>query len=324
MDRKGSLDRRARDDLDAILGASPHVDVEPAGVSRAGAPRAASWARRAVPIGALTVLVAATLVGGGVVTGRLSPPWMGSDVAFAATPTPLDYVPVAGIEDTSLLNDIAGRVDNLPDDIGSGPFSYVALQSWHLWTRIDGEQVTSEVIPERRRTWLGIDGSGRIVSAFGNDGAEHTETFGPGQLTPMWPMGSLSADEAELADQLAVGHPATNGPAERLVAIQDAYRQMPLPPQVRAAILRYLADTPGLAFAGRVTDRVGRQGVAFSVDSDYSGLPTRYTVIIDPDDGRLLGAEEMLTTTAGALNVRIPSVIGYTTYLEAFYTDSME
>jgi hypothetical protein len=37
-----------------------------------------------------------------------------------------------------------------------------------------------------------------------------------------------------------------------LVAAQDAYRDMPLSPAVRAAILRYLGDTPGLELSGRV------------------------------------------------------------------------
>jgi hypothetical protein len=97
---------------------------------------------------------------------------------------------------------------------------------------------------------------------------------------------------------------------------------MPLPPRVRAAVLRYLAATPGLTVTGPVTDRRGRNGIGFSIESAYSGLPTRYTLIIDPRDGRLLDDEQMLTTSAGKLNVTVPAIIGYTVLLSAAYTDT--
>jgi hypothetical protein len=93
---------------------------------------------------------------------------------------------------------------------------------------------------------------------------------------------------------------------------------MPLPPAVRAAVLRYLADTPGLALtAGSWTAPAGR--IAVSVDSDHSACRP---VHADrrPGDGRLLGTEDMLTTTAGKLGVPVPSVIGYTVFLDAAAT----
>ena len=173
--------------------------------------------------------------------------------------------------------------------------------------------------------WTAGDGSGRTwtrvrVPLHLPDVDDSTR--GPGAL--MWPLRSLPADDAALERTLAIGHPVENGPVERLVAVQDAYGQMPLPPAVRAAVLRFVAATPGIMLTGRVTDRAGRPGIAVSLDSDYSGLPTRYTLIFDEDDGRLLGDEEMLTTTAGKLNVPVPSVIGYTTYIDGHYTDSTQ
>jgi hypothetical protein len=59
------------------------------------------------------------------------------------------------------------------------------------------------------------------------------------------------------------------------------------------------------------------------VESDYSGLPTRYTAIIDPDTGALFGEDEELTSCAGKLNVTIPCVIAYTTFLSARYVDEV-
>ncbi|WP_203888102.1 RNA polymerase sigma factor [Planotetraspora kaengkrachanensis] len=74
---------------------------------------------------------------------------------------------------------------------------------------------------------------------------------------------------------------------------------------------------PGLRYEGTTTDRAGRTGRAFSLDSDHGGLPNRKTLIVDPADGRIVDEEETLTETAGRLGVPIPSVISYTVYLEA-------
>ena len=137
----------------------------------------------------------------------------------------------------------------------------------------------------------------------------------------MWPLGSLAIDDATLTRQLQHDHPVSNGPAERLVAIQDAYLEMPLRPAVRAAMLRYLAATPSLTYSGAATDRAGRNAVAFSVVSSYAGLPTRYTLLIDARTGGLLDYEETLTQTAGKLGVKIPAVISYMLFLSAGYTD---
>ena len=114
---------------------------------------------------------------------------------------------------------------------------------------------------------------------------------------------------------LGVGHPTANGVAERLVAVTDLWKQQAPPPALQAAMLRVLATQPGLVNRGTVTDRAGRTGVAVSIDSSYTGLPTRYTLILDPTTGMLLDYEEMLTTTAGKINVPIPSVVSYTVWI---------
>lgn len=59
---------------------------------------------------------------------------------------------------------------------------------------------------------------------------------------------------------------------------------------------------------------------AFSAESARGGLPTRYTFIVNPSSGMIMGEEEVLTKTAGRLNVPVPSVVGYTVYLEAQHT----
>ena len=61
----------------------------------------------------------------------------------------------------------------------------------------------------------------------------------------------------------------------------------------------------------RVTDRAGRTGTAIATDSSFTGLPVRYVLVFDPHTGGLLASEQWLTTTAGALDVPVPSVIQY-------------
>ena len=60
-----------------------------------------------------------------------------------------------------------------------------------------------------------------------------------------------------------------------------------------------------------------------SLTSAMSGLPTRYVLIFDQVTGQLLDDEEILTRTAGKLNVAIPAVISYTVYLRAGRTSQL-
>lgn len=93
----------------------------------------------------------------------------------------------------------------------------------------------------------------------------------------------------------------------------------PVPPRAESAILRVLARSPGLIDSGEVTDRAGRRGVAVSLDSAYTGLPTRYTLIFDPGTGGLLGEEESLLGNPGRLGVGPTAVIAYTAFLSSGY-----
>lgn len=316
------LDERARRDLDAILNTpqQPARHTQRAvAVSRThGYVRAAKPPRRVVVAVAVTALV----LGAAGIAGLILP---GSgETAYAATPAALHYTPVGGASASTMLHRIADRTEQRHDSVGQGSYTMVEMQSWDLWTRVDGQQTSSTVIPQVARTWRAVDGSGRVETiALTPEGRHRTvQTYQPGQLATMWAPGSLSDNPPVLTKQLTQGHPTQNGPAERFVAVADAYRAMPLTSPVRAAMLRYLAATPGITLTGRTTDRAGRTGIAFSVQSDLSGLPTRYTMVIDATTGRLLDSEQTLTTTAGKLNVAVPSVISYTLYLRSKYTST--
>jgi hypothetical protein len=323
------LDDRARTDLARILATPRQTQA------------AASWGRRHYglqvhiprPRLTFTVLVAAVLAVVAIALTTVFPAG-GGRAAYAATPGELTLLDEsafasAGLDSSAtapqLLEVIAERAATAPDDTGAGRYARMQTESWDLFTRVDGEQVTSEVVPQATTSWTAADGSGQTIRSYlwpdGDTDTEMTERpAGPGL---MWPLGSLSSDPAVLAQQLEVAHPVANGPAERLVAVQDLYREQPLTPQVRAAVLRYVAATPGLEVTGMVLDRAGRTGLAVHLDNNLGGLPNIKTMVIDPADGRVLAAETRLTETAGALNVRVPAVISYESYLEAAYVDDV-
>ena len=261
------------------------------------------------------------------------------DPAYAATPVPLAYTDGGG-DAAGLLTDIAARAAGAPEPARTGTDQHLITQSWNLFTQIDGEQVRTAVVPVRTESWRSPIDAGRVDVRYGEpefptgssrlswrlqgspggEASPRTEHFAAGKFPTMWPGSSPTA--SDMTSFLAIGHPARNGAAETLIAVTDLARERVLTPELRAAALRAIAELPGLTYDGRVTDRAGRSGEAFSLVSGHTGLPTRHTLIVDPGTGALLGYEAMLTTTAGKLDVRLPAVISYDTYVTAEYSDT--
>lgn len=238
---------------------------------------------------------------------------------FAATPAALSTEYPPETEDPAAeLAQLASVAAQTPDDVGAGDIAEVRIKSWSLFTRVDGRQVVSEVVPMRTTTRTFADGTATVDQSYFYNGEKNDRFTTAGALD--YPLRGLSRDPAKLAEQLKVGQPAENGTAGLFDSIVVANRQMPIEPPVRAALLRVLAKAPGVSSVGSLDDRNGRPGVGFVTDSDYSGLPTRYMLIFDPEGGRLLGYEETLTTSPGKLNVRVPAVINYQVFERSQYT----
>lgn len=265
---------------------------------------------RRFALGAVGAAAAATVaaVAAAAVLGSPASP------SFAATPPPLTYTKPAGAKPAPvLLNAIADAAAQLQDAVAPGSHDHIQMAAWSLDTSV-GEQTTSEIVESRTELWRGPDQSGRMITV--RHGERSVEDYPAGQFGGMW-NDRAPADAAALTEWLKQGHPPENGPAETVAAITDLLREQPLAARQRAALLRVLARVPGVGYAGAVTDRANRQGEAFSLDSDMSGLPTRHLLIVDPKTGVILAEEQMLTKTAGMLNVPVPSVISYTLYLKA-------
>lgn len=265
---------------------------------------------------------------------------MTTEPAYAATPELLDDRLLGpGEPAADRLAELAAAAQRSEAVPGTGEYAHLRWQSWSLSTRINGSQVTSAVIPEIWESWRAPDNSGRLIVSYGppefatdedrrtweSQGSPGSEVdsqvtdFEPGQFVAMWP-DRPPHDPDELRQWLAIGHPVENGPVETIAAVTDLLREQVVGPEVRASLLQILSELPDIRYAGDVTDRVGRVGSAFFIDSDRSGLPTRYVLIID-SEGRFLGYEQILTRTAGKLGVSIPAVIGYEMYLVAEFTD---
>ena len=260
------------------------------------------WIPR-LAIGMAILLTAAALVVG----GRPSGP------AVAATPPVLGYASApreAGAVDQ--LRDIARRAEDIPNDVGTGPAAQLDYTTWSLFTRVDGVDTRSDVVQEKISKRIEPDGLRRIRTTLegGDDtGRETNDEIAGG------PAIRLGSTLPEVRKQLAIRNPA--GPMGRFNAVVETLLESPATPAARAALIRYLAATPGIAARGKVQDRMGRQGAAFQISSDTSGLPTDYTLILDPATGAFLGYEELLTTDAGKLNVPVPSVISYIVWEDA-------
>jgi hypothetical protein len=254
--------------------------------------------------------------------------------AVAATPSMLNYTQVAATSKGEAVALAQNCLQRQRSRRGTATAFTVGWREWALSTRIDGEQVTSAVVPLQVSLTREADGSAELVRRTsepefpdqasrerwvdaGRPAARPVtvahQRWGPGGFSPE--AARLPDDPARLLPALSQGHPiAELGDAEVLVAIADAYRSTLLSPAQQAALFAFAAGRPGLEALGNVTDRAGRRGYALSVESDYSGLPTRYTAIFDPVSGRLLDVEQILTRSAGRLNVPVPATIGYTVF----------
>jgi hypothetical protein len=111
-------------------------------------------------------------------------------------------------------------------------------------------------------------------------------------------------------------------PAGWVNAFDDLWSHQVVPPAVHATMLDILAHQPGLTLLGTATDRVGRPGIAVSVE-DKKGPTERRILVFDPDTGALLDSETIVLEKSD-LPVHPPATTAYTAWLTSGYTDSTE
>jgi hypothetical protein len=314
----GPLDRRGREDLRQILSGTTVTPVRP-------------------PVARRSLLVGVAAVSAGAVGVVVLDPFGAAQPAAAATPPMIAGLLGSGKPATAALSQLANQAVSIAEPPGNeSGLHMVRTESWELSTRIDGKQVRSAVVPEITELAWSADRSGHITtrtgrpyfpnsqyqSAWKNDGSPgrqgtvvRSQTWQAGGYAPMFPNLPLPSDPGRLLAALTAAHPIDElGTGELAIAIRDLYNESQPGPQVRANLLRLLADRPDVVSLGRLTDRAGRPAECFAVDSTLTGLPQRQLVMFSPTTGSLLAMEEVLTQDSGRLGVRIPSVVSYRLY----------
>jgi hypothetical protein len=156
----------------------------------------------------------------------------------------------------------------------------------------------------------------------------------PAKLAEMF----LSQTELSKAAGLAPGRKLQQlEPRFKVVRVATLLEAAPIPPKVRAGLMRALTAQPGVHEIGRTTDPLGRQGVALASDDRPTtvtgefGTPkaeqgtyrSRAVIIFDESTGALLSQQEELTTPGGPYAEMKPGfVINYWTDRSAQWTDT--
>lgn len=307
--------RRAAADLERII-------ALPRKQGQAGAQPRHAHGRRLAVIGVASCIALA------LVLGLPFLPWRSAPPALAATPPLLAGQLAPGTTGAAVANEL-DRLATIAAGSGVPGRPGSRYATWDLTTRVHGvEPVRSAVVPLDVSLEVQADGSWHRRATYGQPVAgdltaadlpaagetESDEVFPADQVPRLFPE-QLATDAAGLREQLEAAHPIdTLGTAELFVALTDLAREQTPVPQTRAALLGLLAEPADVRGLGAMTDRDGRVGQAFAVDSDLSGLPTRYVLIVDPGSGRLLASEQVLTSRAGRLAVDVPAVISYVVF----------
>ncbi|GLY83411.1 CU044_5270 family protein [Actinoallomurus iriomotensis] len=291
-----------------------------------------------------TVAVVATAAAATAIVGLTALPQLRTTHVSRVTTPPLLELkqPVYGAAATKALRDLAARAERQPDTIGHGRVVYSKIQGWYLDSTVSRRRTSAVVVPRTEEQWVAPDGSGRQLASAGRPwfpttksrqewerqgrpplGARNSDDrFGPGGLSSDPDVDKLPTDPAALRRELEKSGADLKGAAVLLEAEGDLWRQ-PLRPALQGALLRVLADSGEMGYAGPVRDRAGRAGVAFTLDQNQTGLPERDVIIFDRRTGRALSEETILTKDPGKLPVRIPSVTSYALFLGSGRVDGM-
>jgi len=208
----------------------------------------------------------------------------------------------------------------------AGQYVYTKTRSAASYVFVSGDGKYRFVfsVPVTAQMWLGLDGSGRQVAAWGDptfateadhaayeayiasggEQADHwqfdwgktwNEVYGPGELG--WrDTSSLPTDPTELGrlidERRIVGGPA--GDWESFALATDLIRDSYARPDLRAALYSYMAGLSGIEMLGNTTDALGRPGVALA--STHDGM--RYEVVFDRSSGKILEERDVVLEPA--------------------------
>lgn len=268
-------------------------------------------------------------------------PWGGSS-ALAQTPPMLTY----GFADagevayapghpagSSLrkLSQIAGQDKSSPGSLGS--VQHVQTSGWYAQLDSRASSKSAQVVPTVRDVWLESDGSLLTEERRGNpltidgrvDGIsaetpDRRETIPPNTFDPTR-ASSVGSNPAEVRAKLLRHAQCENKGAATTTAC--LYREIVglnenwvIPGALTSAFWTILSEQRDIRSLGTVTDRAGRPGIGFAID--LGGSPKiRRILIIDSQNGRLIGIEDVLTKDDTDTQVDAPAVYAFTAILKS-------
>lgn len=223
------------------------------------------------------------------------------------------------------------------------PFLYLRTRSVSVNTAVAKGQAWSVYDSELREEWSAVDRSGRVrveeeTPAFVGSGdraaweAAGKPNFLPKGFTATTTEHSIPAggfedasalpdDPDALAEQLRAEaeetHKTAPVAARMLELIAEDLRNPAVGPKQRAALYHAAQEVPGIDYFGATTDLEGRDGLAVGVTSSYSGGPTRYLLIYDPQSAEVLAYEIEASHPAAYADSNGPLVISGTVFLDS-------
>lgn len=128
-----------------------------------------------------------------------------------------------------------------------------------------------------------------------------------------------------------------NRPRHKVLRAGNILQDAPLPPDVRAGLMRALAGQHGITAIGEAVDPLGRAGVAlasastaWTVTGEFGAPPeeqgryaSREEIVFDRETGEVLAVQQVLTEPGGPYRDRAPGfVINYSVIRDSGWTDS--
>ncbi|MFD9910355.1 CU044_5270 family protein [Streptomyces sp. NPDC059063] len=236
--------------------------------------------------------------------------------ATSATAAPSALRPRAGSAAVPLA-EVAERAEAAARDGRPTLRKGTHVQSWSLAMDSGPDAERPVTLPEEREVRWQADGS--RTERVESDGKLLSERIYP----PTWPDAPPQArpphTPAALRHYLTDAH--DGGVARRTGPLTPAQLLDSLPPLLdnwtlgareTAALADVLAQAEGLRPAGAVTDRLGRSGQAYVYRAADQHL--RYMLILDPENGTVLGLELMFTKAQPDIGVRAGDVMSYSAW----------
>ncbi|QKV90987.1 CU044_5270 family protein [Streptomyces sp. NA02950] len=208
------------------------------------------------------------------------------------------------------------------------------VQTWSMGMETGKGARPPVTTPVESLTTWNADGSGTLLQVATDprhpgrpviDGGPPPRTVHDGKVLNRehYPKGTYGANQeyveappagvSELRAYLAAWLPgADKDPVSLLSAIESFQTVWTPGPRQIADIATLLSRLEGRMHpAGRVTDRLGREGQGFRMSGINGG---RYLVVLDPDDGRLLDLELTATRAEPDFQLKAGSVMSYTAW----------